>query len=61
MSLKPKVFLTEVSEELKKVSWPARDATLRTTVVVLVVLFCLTVYLGVVDAVMARLAAALLG
>lgn len=61
MNFKPKVFYTEVKEELKKVSWPTKEQTIRTTAVVAVVVAIIAVYLGAVDAVLARLASVVLG
>lgn len=46
---KPKAFAGEVREELKKVSWPTKEQTLGTTLVVFVVVVLLTIYLGIVD------------
>lgn len=44
-----KDFLVEVVQELKKVTWPNRKETLGTTGVVLVLVFILAGYLGLVD------------
>jgi preprotein translocase subunit SecE len=46
---KPKAFVGEVKEELSKVSWPTKEQTIGTSIVVLVVVVFLTIYLGVVD------------
>ena len=42
-------FLTEAVQELKKTTWPNRKETLTTTGVVLVLVFLLAGYLGLVD------------
>ncbi|MDR2869074.1 MAG: preprotein translocase subunit SecE [Deferribacteraceae bacterium] len=61
MSFKPAVFYNEVKEELAKVSWPSKEQTLGTTTVVLVVVALLTAYLGGIDFILARVAAAIMG
>jgi preprotein translocase subunit SecE len=42
-------FLREVKTELKKVTWPSRKDTLAATAVVLVAVFIIAFFLGVVD------------
>jgi preprotein translocase subunit SecE len=42
-------FLVEAVQELKKVTWPNRKETLGTTGVVLVLVFFIAGYLGLVD------------
>ena len=44
-----KDFLSEAYQELKKVTWPNRKETLSTTGVVLVLVFFIGAYLGLVD------------
>jgi preprotein translocase subunit SecE len=44
-----KQFLREVKTELKKVTWPAKKDTLSATVVVLVAVFIVALFLGIVD------------
>jgi preprotein translocase subunit SecE len=44
-----KQFLREVKTELKKVTWPSRKDTLSGTVIVLVTVFVIAFFLGVVD------------
>ena len=44
-----KNFLTEAVQELKKVTWPNRKETLGTTGVVLILVFFIGAYLGLVD------------
>src|SRR4030042_16586 len=43
-------FLREVKTELKKVTWPSRKDTLSGTLVVLVAVFIIAIFLGIVDA-----------
>ncbi len=52
---KIKVFLREAKVELKKVTWPDKKATSASTLVVLAVVFIMSVYLGVVDALLSQL------
>ena len=42
-------FLREVRVELKKVTWPNRKQTAASTVVVIVLVFIIAVFLGLVD------------
>jgi len=44
-----KQFLREVKTELKKVTWPSRKDTLSATLVVLVAVFVIAIFLGIVD------------
>jgi preprotein translocase subunit SecE len=44
-----KQFLREVKNELKKVTWPSRKDTLSGTAVVLVAVFIIAIFLGIVD------------
>ncbi len=44
-----KQFLREVKTELKKVTWPSRRDTLAGTAVVLVAVFIIALFLGIVD------------
>ena len=46
---KPLNFLIQVREELKKVSWSTRQELLGSTVVVIVITFLMTAFIGVVD------------
>lgn len=60
-SFKPLSFYHQVKEELKKVVWPTRQNTISTSIVVVVVVGLVTVYLGVVDAIVSRLAQLVIG
>ena len=42
-------FYSDVVSEFKRVTWPTREATLRSTGVVVFVTIVLAVYLGVID------------
>ena len=42
-------FLRDVRSELRKVTFPTRKETLASTAVVIVVVFILAMYLGIVD------------
>lgn len=50
-----KDFLSEAVTELKKVTWPNRKETLSTTGVVLVLVFFIGAYLGLVDFLLSHL------
>jgi len=56
-----KDFLLDVRVELKKVHWPSRKETQATTRVVVIVVFVVAAYLGVVDWVLSRFVQMLLG
>lgn len=49
MANKVVTFLTEVVDELKKVSWTTRKELIDSTVIVIVSLLILATYIGVVD------------
>jgi preprotein translocase subunit SecE len=44
-----KQFLREVKTELKKVTWPSKKDALSGTVIVLVAVFIVAFFLGIVD------------
>ena len=50
-----KNFLSEAVQELKKVTWPNRKETLGTTGVVLILVFFIGAYLGLVDFILSHL------
>ncbi len=54
-------FLTEVRVELKKVSWPSRQDTMSSTGVVLVVVFIISFYLGIIDILLSQMVTSLFG
>lgn len=47
--LSPGKYLNEVSEEVKKVSWPSRQQTLDMTVLVVGVSLLIGIYIGALD------------
>ena len=60
-SFNPVSFYNQVRDELKKVNWPARETTISTSIVVVVVVGLITAYVGVVDAIVSRLAGQIIG
>lgn len=42
-------FFTDVLSEFKRVTWPTRQATLKSTGVVLVLTITVAIFLGVID------------
>ena len=55
-----KQFLREVKTELRMVTWPSRKDTLSGTLVVLVAVFIIAIFLGIVDSGLSTLIKALL-
>ncbi len=58
---KLKKFFTEVKQELKKVTWPTKDETIGTTVVVLVLVILISAFLGVVDVSLSKIMKLIIG
>lgn len=56
-----RAFFAEMKAEFVRVSWPTRQATLKSTGVVVVVTLALAVYLGVMDVGLATVAKRILG
>lgn len=54
-------FLREVKTELKKVAWPNKRQTIQSTGVVLVLVGIVSIFLGLVDLVLARLVGYVVG
>ncbi len=52
---KAKDFLSEVKAEVKKVTWPSKNEALGGTAVVVVVVFLVAVFLGIVDTVLSKI------
>ncbi len=48
-------FVKEVKGELKKVSWSSRDEVIGSTSVVIITVALLSVFIGVVDFILARI------
>ncbi|WP_300162593.1 preprotein translocase subunit SecE [Solidesulfovibrio sp.] len=55
-----KEFFEQSKAELKKVTWPTRQETVKTGIAVLVFSVVMAIYLGVVDMVLSRLVALIL-
>jgi len=53
-------FLAEVRAEVKRVTWPTRAEALGGTAVVVVVVLLMAVFLGVVDAILAKIVQSLI-
>ena len=56
-----KQFFREVKSEFKKVAWPQKKETIASTSVVLVIVLIISLYLGIVDAVLSRIVKTILG
>ena len=48
-------FFEDVKTEFKRVQWPTREATIRSTSVVLSVSLVIAVYLGIADQILANI------
>lgn len=52
MNAKPMIsqnFVSEIIEELKKVSWPSKQETIRLTLVVITISLIIGFYVGIID------------
>ncbi|HOJ51750.1 MAG TPA: preprotein translocase subunit SecE [Syntrophales bacterium] len=56
-----KAFLLDAKAELKKVTWPTRKQALASTMVVIVVVFVVSIFLGLVDFGLVKLMKLILG
>ena len=54
-------FIKEAKVELKKVTWPTPKQTLASTAVVIIIVFIVSIYLGIVDFALAKLVKFILG
>ena len=54
-------YIQETIGELRKVSWPTRSEAWNLTIVVLIVLFAMTIFLGTLDLAYSRLFQLILG
>jgi len=54
-------FLKEAKLELKKVVWPTPKQTMASTAVVIIIVFIVSIYLGIVDFALAKLVKYILG
>jgi preprotein translocase subunit SecE len=55
------VYIKETIGELRKVSWPTRSEAWNLTIVVLIVLFAMTIFLGTLDLAYSQLFKLILG
>ena len=53
-------FLSEVKGEVKKVTWPSKIEAMGGTAVVLVVVFLMALFLGLVDVLLSKIVEAVL-
>jgi preprotein translocase subunit SecE len=58
---KIKQFLSEAKAELKKVTWPSPKQTMASTSVVIIIVFLVAIYLGIIDFGLAKLVKIILG
>ncbi|MBW7955777.1 preprotein translocase subunit SecE [Patescibacteria group bacterium] len=54
-------YLSEVRQELRRVSWPSRQQTIQKTILVISVSLAVGVYIGVLDFIFTRLMTILIG
>ena len=54
-------FIKEAKLELKKVTWPTPKQTMASTAVVIIIVFIVSVYLGIVDFALAKMVKLILG
>ncbi len=54
-------FLSEAKGELKKVTWPSPKQTIASTSVVIIIVFIIAVYLGIIDYGLAKLVKFIIG
>lgn len=47
-------FATSVMDEMKKVSWPDRNETIRLTTVVIIICLIIGLYIGIIDILLAK-------
>ena len=53
-------FLSEVKSEVNKVTWPSKKEAMGGTAVVVVVVFLMAAFLGLIDVLLSKIVAALL-
>jgi preprotein translocase subunit SecE len=54
-------FLKEAKAELKKVTWPTPKQTMASTAVVIILVFILSIFLGIIDFALAKVVKFILG
>lgn len=47
-------FASGLIEEMKRVTWPTRNETIRLTIIVLVISLIIGVYIGIIDVVLTK-------
>lgn len=47
-------FVTDLVEELKKVTWPTRKETIRLTTIVIAISLIIGIYIGIIDILLAK-------
>jgi preprotein translocase subunit SecE len=47
-------FVSEVIEELKKVTWPTKKETIRLSSVVILISLIIGIYIGIIDVLLAK-------
>lgn len=50
-----RIFVNDIIDELKKVTWPSRETTIRLTIVVLLISLIIGIYIGIIDVALAKL------
>lgn len=50
-----RIFVSDIIDELKKVTWPSRETTIRLTIVVLLISLIIGIYIGIIDVALAKL------
>jgi len=61
MLQKIKQFLIDAKAELKRVTWPSKKQTMASTMVVIVIVFVMAIYFGIIDFGLAKLIKFILG
>jgi preprotein translocase subunit SecE len=61
MVQKIRQFLIDAKVELRKVTWPAPKQTMASTLVVIVIVFVMAIYFGIIDFGLAKLIKFILG
>lgn len=50
-----RIFVNDIIDEMKKVTWPSRETTIRLTIVVLLISLIIGIYIGIIDVALAKL------
>ena len=51
---KPKMVAFDLFNELKKVTWPTREKTIRLTIIVIMISLIIGLYIGIIDVLLAK-------